>query len=148
MMNHQSQSRRASVLNKFLWALVAYFGVSAVTFCFIDRWWLGELPPLVLIQLPKIFTFQQCQALLLKAVAWGGVSTGSASPDYLMVRPYAFTLMYVLLLTLAYGVSRTLVKESCRTHTKLLVWVLVAAMLDFTLGLLTIFSQRGGYTIF
>lgn len=77
--------------------LIAYFIVSLVTLPFVDAWWIGELPVLALVQVPKTALAGWLRAdLVVPLIRLVGLSAGSFSPDYLLARPYALALAYGL----------------------------------------------------
>jgi hypothetical protein len=136
------------LFQRLLWFLLAYFGLSALTFRFMDVWWLGELPILAVIQLPKAWIFQELMKLLMKLVAWAGLSTLSYSPDYLMLRAYAFALVYVLVLTLVLGIGLFMPKPFRAGCRRWFAAVCVVAAIDFLVCLLTILNQKGGVSVY
>ena len=102
-LDYQSPTPRrrfiADVPVLLLQALTAYFVLSIVTLPFVDSFWIGELPLLVLIQLPKIFLGGWLRTdLVMPAIVAMGRSAGSFSPDYGTARPYALAIAYLLVL--------------------------------------------------
>ncbi|MEN6365628.1 MAG: hypothetical protein ABFC88_02305 [Thermoguttaceae bacterium] len=80
-----------------VWLLIGYFALCSVTIPFINAWWLGELPVLAVIQLPKIvFAGWLRTEVVMKAIQLLELSHGSSSPDYSMARPYGLALAYLL----------------------------------------------------
>jgi hypothetical protein len=76
--------------------LIGYFALSMLTLPACGAVWLGELPVLALVQLPKLVPAQFiCAHLLLPLIRTLGWSRGSYSPDFFMARPYALLLAYL-----------------------------------------------------
>lgn len=87
-------SRAAATV--MLWVVLGYFLLSAITLPFLDHLWLGELPVLALIQLPKVALANWLRVhVVMEAIRAGGWSAGSFSPDYILARPYALALVYL-----------------------------------------------------
>lgn len=112
-------------------AIAGYLIVSITTLPFLFQFWLGEFPPLALIQLPKIsFAKWLLSDLVLPLIKHLGFSRGSASPDYVLARPYALMLSY--LIPAAMLLVLLLATRQFRGTTRL--WyaiVLVAMVADF-----------------
>src|SRR5262245_30675924 len=73
--------------------LAAYFVACIVTLPFVDSWWIGELPPLAVIQLPKTALADWLRSdVVMPMIRAFGLSRGSFSPDYGMARPYGLVL--------------------------------------------------------
>jgi len=83
---------------RMLAALIGYFVLSAATIPFAGRVWLGEIPPLALIQIPIVVPAKWCQNLVLLGMGSAGLSSGSASPDRIASRPWGLVLVYLLAL--------------------------------------------------
>src|SRR4028119_924563 len=74
-------------------AVTAYFVASILTLPFLDALWLGEVPVLALVQVPKTaFAGWLRTDVVMPAIVALGQSRGSFSPDYLLARPYALAL--------------------------------------------------------
>jgi hypothetical protein len=102
-LDYQSPTPRrrfiADVPVLLLQALSAYFALSIITLPFLDSLWIGELPLLALIQLPKIFLAGWLRTdVVMPAIVAAGRSAGSFSPDYGTARPYALASAYLLVL--------------------------------------------------
>lgn len=74
----------------------AYYLCSACTLPFGQRLWLGELPVLAVVQLPKVFLKSLIHSLLLSAMHALGWSRGSASPDFIATHGWAMGFMVSL----------------------------------------------------
>jgi hypothetical protein len=125
---------------------VGYFVASALTLPFLNALWLGELPLLAVVQLPKIglagWLRTQVVMVVIRAL---GLSRGSFSPDYIMARPYALVIAYLIPLGIILGVVwvRTRMEKPYRWW----VWVLlIMAGVDF--GLTLYFAGGPGLTIY
>ena len=110
---------------------------------FVKRWvdtildavWLGELPLLALVQLPKTLIAGWLRTeVVMPLISTLGFSSGSFSPDFLIARPYALALAYVLLLG---PVLILLWISKCMTRpARWWAWVaMVVAAIDFGLTL-------------
>lgn len=127
--------RREWISRILLHLLIAYFVLSAVTFPFLDRWWLGEIAILALIQLPKVMLAKWCQhELVIKGMDIAGLSTGSMSPDLIASRPWGLLLAYVFLLGPVFAVIwyRTRMKAP---YGRLALILAAVAVIDFFLTL-------------
>ena len=85
---------RLSIL--FVVALVLYYLLSSVTLPFANRFWLGEIPPLALIQIPKSWLHHEIQAGLIWLLHVLEMNSGSTSPDMIRTQPWAMTMMCML----------------------------------------------------
>ena len=113
-------------------ALIGYFIFSTITLPFIGRVWLGEIPVLALLQLPKtIFAGWLRTQIVMKAVKPLGLSQGSLSPDYLTARPYALAIAYLALGVVVVIISWGKLRSDRRRRRLLLLAFLLAAGLDF-----------------
>ena len=126
--------------------LVGYFVISAMTLPFLDQLWLGEVPVLALIQLPKVALAHWCQAeLVMRGMQIAGLSKGSMSPDLIASRPWGLLLAYVLGLGPIFAVIW--IRTRMAQPYGLAAWVLaVAAGIDFILMLLL--AGGLGFTIY
>ena len=82
----------------FIWRLYAEGSlVCCRRYFFIGRVWLGELPVLAVIQLPKIaFADWLRTHVVMEAITFLDFSRGSFSPDYILARPYALAIAYLI----------------------------------------------------
>ena len=77
--------------------LLAYGAASIVTLPFLDSFWLGELPVLAILQLPKVEFANWLRGMLITDVMRPlGLSRGSISPDLIASRSYALALAYAI----------------------------------------------------
>lgn len=84
-------------------SLVVYFVVSLVTLPFLSAIWLGEIPLLALVQLPKVqFANWLRVSVLMPMIRWLGMSSGSFSPDFRLASPYGLILAYSIPLGLLF----------------------------------------------
>ena len=126
-------SRPVRWRNYFAWGfagLMLYFYVySFLTLPFANKVWLGELPPLALVQLPKSMLKHRIQEFLISLLPRFGLASGSPSPDMILTSPWALGLAVTLpalvilpiaWLTLPRGKSRRL----------LLIALVLAMILD------------------
>lgn len=129
-----------------VWLLTGYFALCSVTIPFINTWWLGELPVLAVIQLPKTVLAGWLRTeVVMKAIRLLGLSYGSFSPDYLMARPYGLALAYPIPLGIVLAAFWL-----CNRETRFRLWpalVLVAvALVDYVMTL--IFTHQRFLTIY
>lgn len=115
-------------LNWFVCGACLYYFLSAVTLPFASKAWVGEVPILGILQLPKSFLKFVLHDVLLLAVHQFGWSKGSASPDYGMIHPWAMVLMLAVPALLLSGTI--LYCRSGKTRAFLLISVLAFAFLD------------------
>lgn len=124
-------ARRAFV--RILRAAIGYCVLSCLTLPFIGHVWLGELPVLALIQLPKIATAHWLRThVVMEALPFFGLSQGSFSPDYLMARPYALAIVYLVPM-LIIGVAGLRRPDQRRRLTTVIFLVTATADYVFTL---------------
>jgi hypothetical protein len=109
--------------------LIGYFVVSTLTLPFLNAFWIGELPVLALIQLPKIELAVWFRNEVIEAMQWLGLSRGSRSPDLIFVRPYGLALAYVA--TLGPLIGFAWLRGRLREHRRGLFILLAAATIDF-----------------
>jgi hypothetical protein len=124
---------------------IAYCLLSIVTLPFVGSVWLGEIPPLALIQLPKIGVASWLrQHVVMEVIKMLGYSKGS-SPDYVMARPYGLGLAYSIPLIL---VSLSLLLPGCSSgrHRRLTLIFFAALMVD---GVATyVFADRRSFSLY
>ena len=81
--------------------LTGYYVTCSLTLPFVDDLWFGEIPPLALVQLPKLdFAAALRSGVVMEAIRRLGYSRGSFSPDYATARPYALAIAYLVPLAL------------------------------------------------
>ena len=89
--------RTTRVFHVCLWFLVGYCCLSMLTLPFLNSLWLGEVPVLAVIQLPKTLPAIWARTgIVMPAIRVLGVSRGSFSPDYILARPYGLLLVYLV----------------------------------------------------
>ena len=134
-----------TVYSTLLRLLAAYFVISSLTLPFIGRWWLGSIPALALIQVPKIEPAAWLRAdAVIPAIRHLGLSRGSYSPDYTLARPYALAIVYTVPFALAALVwLRT---RPAHRFRWLIVVMLVLAAVDYAMTL--IFAEGRSLTIY
>ncbi len=127
-------------------SLSAYGVVSALTLPLLDRLWLGEMPLLALIQVPKVeFAQWLCRNVVMTAIQRLGLSRGSFSPDYILARPYALAITYLLTL----GILIATVWVRTRKAAPYRHWsyvLIIVAFLDYWFTL--IFAGGPGLSIY
>ncbi|HYN64367.1 MAG TPA: hypothetical protein VES36_07170 [Candidatus Limnocylindrales bacterium] len=130
---HRPKDRDWSALS--LQGLVLYFAVSMGTLPFLNAIWLGELPLLAVPQGPKLLVAGWLRTgVVMPGISALGLSKGSFSPDFVLARPYALAIAYLI------PVAGVLVVAWVRTRLvrpyRIWAWlVLVAAVLDYVLTL-------------
>jgi hypothetical protein len=88
---------RRDIFVRVLWIFVGYCALSCLTLPFIGRVWLGELPVLAVLQSPKIAVAAWLRThVVMEGIKVLGYSQGSFSPDYILARPYALALVYLI----------------------------------------------------
>lgn len=139
-LDYQSAPKRRPLVGdlvvRSLQVLTTYFVISIITLPFLDALWLGELPLLALVQLPKTaFAGWLRTAVVMPALGTLGLSRGSFSPDYMTARPYALAITYLLVLGLVFAplcIRRSRMTPSRRRWA---CAALVAAVVDFVFTL-------------
>ncbi|WP_010586633.1 hypothetical protein [Schlesneria paludicola] len=102
--------KQSELLNwvRRLQVIAGYLIISSVTIPFAGRYWYGELPILALIQLPKLLPAEWLRThVVMPLIRALGMSAGSFSPDYLMARPYALLLSYLIPAVILAGLLAT-----------------------------------------
>jgi len=126
--------------------LIAYFLVSTVTIPFLDRFWIGEIAVLAIIQLPKtVPAIWLRTAVLMKLIRLFGLSRGSFSPDYIMTHYWGVAIIYVVPLVLIL-IGLWFQTRLKKPYLRLVLLLLAAATLDFIFFL--IFCSQPGITIY
>lgn len=134
------------LLNALMLAAIGYCILSSLTVAFVNRVWLGEIPLLALIQIPKL---ELARVILIKVLMPAfkslGLSRGSFSPDYILGRPYALALAYLIGLGLVLGVLalRTRLRPPYRRRALILLGL---AAVDYVLT--TLFINSRGLSLF
>jgi hypothetical protein len=126
--------------------LITYCVVSSLTIPFAGLLWLGEVPLLALVQLPKIGIAEWLRSgPVMGAIRSLGLSGGSFSPDYILARPYALALVYLLPLI---GLAVVLRLREGRTGSlrPMTLALTGVAVLDYVLTL--VFGSCRSFTIY
>lgn len=125
---------------------VAYCVLSLATLPFLGAIWLGELPVLVVPQLPKLWLAGWLRTeVVMPAIAALGLSAGSFSPDYALARPYALAAAYLI----AVGAIVALAWARTRLARPYGRWAALLGLVAACDGLLTlVFAQRPGLTVY
>jgi len=77
--------------------LIGYYIVCTITLPFVDSWWLGEIPPLAIVQIPKLQLAGWLRTdVVMVAIRRLGWSRGSFSHDYIAASPYALAIAYAI----------------------------------------------------
>ena len=137
-LDYQTAAKKRRRLGLGEWTLLAitgYFVASSLTLPLLDALWLGELPLLAIVQVPKMELARWLQSDVVRpTMAALGLSQGSPSRDHFMTRPLALAIVYVLVL----GPVLTVLWRSGRMTRSSRFWaciVLLAAAIDFVLTL-------------
>lgn len=125
---------------------IIYLCLSALTLPFITSWWIGEIPPLALVQGPKIIPAAWLRAeIVLNFMVPLGISNGSYSPDSTAARPYALAIVYCVPLLLIMG--RALCwRRGSRARKRSALVLLVVALADY--GLSLAYLSHDGKTLY
>ena len=111
--------------------MILYCIVCSLTLPFVNALWLGEIPPLAIVQLPKIQLADWLRSgLVMRAIEALGYSRGSFSPDYIRARPYALAIAYLIPLGLVI-VPTWLRTHLARPFRKLILRLLFVAAIDY-----------------
>lgn len=106
----------------------SYYAASALTFPFLNAWWVGEVPPLAVFQIPKSFLKSAVHEILMWAVSALGMSRGSFSPDYAATHDWAIGVMTAAPALLLVAVFMLLRRVPQRR--KLVAMILICAAID------------------
>jgi hypothetical protein len=115
---------------------IGYCIVSIITLPLANLVWIGELPLLAVVQVPKLaVTGWLRKHVVMEAIKAMGLSKGSFSPDYIMARPFGLGLAYSIPIIL---VSLSLLLPGCASssHRRLAIIFIAALLID---GLVTYF---------
>lgn len=115
----------------------SYYAASALTLPFVNVIWLGELPPLALIQLPKSFLKSAVHKILMSLLNAFGMSRGSFSPDYIATHDWAMGVMTIAPALLL--VACILLLRRVSYHRKLISMVSICASVD---GIVTFWFDK------
>ncbi len=127
-------------------SLIVYFIASVLTLPFLDTLWLGEVPLLALVQLPKTALASWLRTdVVMEAMRTLGVSQGSFSPDYIVARSYALTITYVIPLGILFATQWVRTRMGLPYRRWSCILLLVAA-LDFCF--IVVFAGGPGFTIY
>jgi hypothetical protein len=138
---------KRNIFNGVLWTAIAYCCVSCLTLPFINAIWLGELPLLAVIQIPKIlFAGWLRTGVVMKVIDVFGLSRGSFSPDYILARPYALAIAYLVPMIVIGIIALRRWKPADSRRGLLLAGFFVAAIVDYVCTLL--FAEGRGLTIY
>src|SRR5215207_2597470 len=77
-------------------SISAYFLLSSLTIPFMNAIWIGELPVIALVQVPKTEIANRIRHLMsMQLLGPLGLSRGSYSPDWMLARPWALAVVYL-----------------------------------------------------
>lgn len=110
------------------WCAAGYYLLSALSLPLVNRVWLGELPLLALIQLPKMLLKGFIQHGLMYLMRMLGQSSGSFSPDYLATQGLAVVLM--ALVPMLVVISALALWPHLGNRRRLILMVLVSGLID------------------
>jgi hypothetical protein len=141
------ESGQSKVFSNVLRFLTGYFVVSMLTLPFIGRLWFGEVPLLAIIQLPKtVFAIWLRKGIVMQAIVELGLSKGSFSPDYILARPYALAIVYLIPMIIVAFFSWHRLKKFQVPPSRPEILFFAVAVLDYVLTL--VFGQSRGLTIY
>lgn len=121
-----------SVFWKFLvGTVIGYSLLSIVTLPFLNSLWLGEVPVLAIFQSPKLPAAHWVRRnVVMKMISTLHLSRGSASPDFVMARPYALAIVYLVPLAILLGTLWGATRFA-RPYGRLTVALLAVVAVDF-----------------
>ena len=112
--------------------LLGWCLLSIVTLPFIPFLWLSELPVLVLIQLPKLTLANWLRLhVVMPAIKVFGYSSGNFSPDFILARPYALAIAYLIALVPLVAITGWHARKTGRRPGWLTFFLLVAILIDY-----------------
>ena len=75
--------------------MVGYFVGSMLTLPFINALWIGRMPVIALVQVPKIGLANWIlRNVAVPTIKMLGLSKDAPSPDYILTKPYALVAAY------------------------------------------------------
>jgi hypothetical protein len=98
--------------------LIGYYVLSCLTLPLANEFWLGELPVFAIPQLPKSWTFSTVRQQLILFTHMLGIGRGSASPDLIAMKPWAFAILFTAPSVIALCITAT-----CRRLKPCWPWV-------------------------
>ena len=110
-----------------------YYALSALTMPFINKLWVGEVPLLAIIQLPKAVLKSGIQTVLMSALSALGLSRGSFSPDYLATHMWALGLAMLIPTLLVIGAIS--LPRNLPNKRRLILTVIAFALVDVVVTL-------------
>jgi hypothetical protein len=147
-MDESTTTPKGRWLQKAIYVLMVYYLVSIVTLPALNAIWIGELPLLAVIQLPKTKPAMYLRThVVMPLIQDLGLSRGSHSPDLTLASPFAMALVCLvpMLLLLALSLWR---RDFIRRHIRLVAAVVVLAIIDFGWTLIFANAWNGGLSIY
>jgi hypothetical protein len=124
---------KKTILAMVLWGFVGYGIISCLTFPFIDRVWLGEIPLLALIQLPKIAVAGWLRShVIIKLLPFLGFSQVGYSEDFFVARPYALAVVYLIPMLV---IGTIVLRRRDEKLRRAAIWFFVAGVVDYAFTL-------------
>lgn len=144
--NERAQSNGRAFVAALL-CLTGYCVFSTLTLPFISSLWLGELPLLAFIQVPKVSVAGWLRTeVVMEAIRILGLSKGSFSPDYSMARPYALAITYLIPMAIIAVISWHSLRPVHQKRGLAVLVFFIAAAIDYVFTL--IFAQGQSLTIY
>lgn len=138
---------KTDIILNFHWFFIGWCALSCLTLPFIGRVWLGQVPILAVIQLPKIAIAGWLRThVVMETITFLGFSRGSFSPDYILARPCALALAYLIPLAFIGVVSLRRFRFRDEQLGFLAVALPVMAVIDYVCTL--IFADGRSLTIY
>jgi hypothetical protein len=147
-MEESTTTPKGGWMYKAIQVLIVYYLISIVTLPALNAIWVGEMPLLAVIQLPKVETAKFLRThVVMPLIQDLGLSRGSYSPDLTLASPFAmaFVCLVPMLLLLVYVLCQ---RDFFRRHIRLVAAVAVLAMVDFGWTLMFASSRNGGLSIY
>lgn len=121
--------------------LLTFYGIlSLTTLPLKNAWWIGEMPMFVLPQTPKTQLANELRRTMVTHLLGPmGLSRGSFSPDWTLVRPYALALVYLVPLI----VWMLLIARRTGINSPYCYWILVVLLLALADYLTTLTFANG-----
>jgi hypothetical protein len=125
---------------------IVYLALSIITLPALDSIWLGELPVLAILQLPKT-EFARSMRWMMVYYVMGplGLSRGSFSPDWSAAGPYALALAYAIPI----GILLAIVTWRTRMAAPYRYWAIalvILAVIDYLM--MRAYASGPGLTIY
>ena len=142
----QARDHEGTLYRILLISACAYFVLSSLTSPFVNAIWYGELPVLAMVQVLKLEAANWLRdGIVRHALGRLGLSRGSYSPDWMLARPAALVIVYLVPLILLLGVV-VWRRGARKPWRKWLLLAMVLAVVDYFMTLM--FANTRALTLY